>query len=332
MTKEPLPKLSASKIKTLKSCSWSFYCQYELKLPKKSNDGASRGTIVHLVYEMFLNPRHAKYFDEILKAKDARVVKSIWRMVLKHAKILKVNDKENLNLINKMILVGMELDFYCNGSVKLEAESEFNIVTDIYHINGFIDKKAVYPDGSIKIWDYKTSKKKFSEAEMDDNMQAMMYSLAQYRLAGVVPEIAFLFLREKEPIQKAYTYDADELEGFEYYLGELTEYIRKFDTTKAMSDYAANDPERSWLCGYTRRRGELKKDGNPKWDCQNKWSLDYYVLLDESGKILKSSDTDNLVAKDKQRVEKRHYAGCPRWNKKKATTETNAEASNDFDF
>lgn len=321
-----LPKLSASKIKTLQTCSWLYYCNYVLKLPKTSNDGANRGTCVHLIYEVLLNPRHRHYVNEIREHGTLKKIPSIWRLTLKTAKKLTVADEDNLALIDKMAVFGLQYDFHHEGSAKLESESEFNIITDTYSINGFIDKKATFPDGSVKITDYKTSKAKFKPEELDGNMQAMMYSLACYKQAGVIPEISFLFLREKEPIQKAEVCSQDDLEGFEYYLGELTEYIKTFDEKKAKSDYAANDKERMWLCGRTKKQGQLKKDGSPMWDCASKWAFDYFVALDEKGKILTSAFTKKELEGKKGAIEQRRYPGCPRWNRPAP------EKSDDFNF
>ena len=39
---EELVRLSASRIKTLQSCSWSYYSNYVLKLPQTNNSGAMR--------------------------------------------------------------------------------------------------------------------------------------------------------------------------------------------------------------------------------------------------------------------------------------------------
>ena len=52
--------LSASRIKTLETCSWSYWCNYHLKLPQKQNEGALRGTVCHLVFEMLVKKKHKK--------------------------------------------------------------------------------------------------------------------------------------------------------------------------------------------------------------------------------------------------------------------------------
>ena len=60
---EPITTLSASRIKTAESCSWLYWCKYKLKLPDRSNDGARRGSICHLIFELLGEPRRKKYFD-----------------------------------------------------------------------------------------------------------------------------------------------------------------------------------------------------------------------------------------------------------------------------
>ena len=64
MSKKEKIRLSASKIKTLDSCSWLFFSKYHLKVPDTTNDGASRGTIVHLIFELLLKPKHKKKWDD----------------------------------------------------------------------------------------------------------------------------------------------------------------------------------------------------------------------------------------------------------------------------
>ena len=67
---EPNTPLSASRIKTAQSCSWLYWCKYKLKLPDKSNEGAKRGSICHLVFEGLGGKGRKKYFNKILKTED----------------------------------------------------------------------------------------------------------------------------------------------------------------------------------------------------------------------------------------------------------------------
>ena len=63
-------RLSASRISTLKKCSWTYWVKYVLKLPDTTNAGASRGWICHLIFEILGNPRHKKVYDRLLVSKD----------------------------------------------------------------------------------------------------------------------------------------------------------------------------------------------------------------------------------------------------------------------
>ena len=111
-------KLSASRIKVAQTCSWQYWAKYILKLPDKSNDGAKRGSICHLVFECLGNPRHKKHYLEILKNKDIFASKPVERLVMKHAIKDQVDDKENIKLIKDMTLNGLEYDFFGKESGK----------------------------------------------------------------------------------------------------------------------------------------------------------------------------------------------------------------------
>ena len=102
--------LSASRIKTLEKCSWSYWCNYILKLPDKSNDGASRGNVVHLVLECLAQKKRKPYVDIILYSGDLFTIRSIKKLALKHARKLKVSDPDNIVLIKEMTLTALKYD------------------------------------------------------------------------------------------------------------------------------------------------------------------------------------------------------------------------------
>ena len=100
---EPQTPLSASRIKTAQSCSWLYWCKYKLGLPEKSNDGARRGSICHLVFEVLGVPKRKKYFNKIIKTQDVFSVPSIRRLIFKHAEKEGVDDTENIEMMKEMI-------------------------------------------------------------------------------------------------------------------------------------------------------------------------------------------------------------------------------------
>lgn len=309
--------LSASRLKTLSTCSYIYYANYILKLRSPGNSGSSRGTCVHLIFQVLLNPRHKHHFDKIIEANDIKGSPAVYQLTLKTAKKLNVSDKENMEMINDMILVGLKNNFHPKGAAQVSAEEEFTIeIDDKISINGFIDKKAIFPDGTIKITDYKSSKKQFEQEELDGNMQSLMYSLACHKQHKTIPTVDFNFLRFPEnPIQSTPKVKESELSGFISYLKYIGNYLLNFGENEAKTDYAADDPNRRWLCGYTKYKDEPKKDGTPKWYCFYKYPFDYWALLDKNGNVVKTAYKEGaLESKEGYRIEKRRFGGCPKFN------------------
>ena len=89
-------KLSASRLKTAKTCSWLYWSKYHLKLPDTTNEGASRGTICHLLFECLGHRRHKPKFTKIIKSNDIFAVEAVKRLVYLLAKKLKVADDDNI--------------------------------------------------------------------------------------------------------------------------------------------------------------------------------------------------------------------------------------------
>lgn len=326
-----LIKLSASRIKTLQSCSWTYYCNYNLKLPQKNNSGAMRGTIAHLIFEVLGNPRHKHYIKKIVEDNTCLKQKAIFRLIIKTAnkegldldemvKPLKKSGQEisNLKCIDEMILVGLKFDFI--GDYKLiGTEWEFDITSQqpAYRIGGFIDR--IFKDKKqLVIRDFKSSKLAFKGEELESNIQAMMYSLAVRKKYSKQKEVLvkFLFLRYPDnPERKCPHFTEEELIGFEHYLEYLNGYLTNFDEKKGKSNFAANDFAKKWMC--------QTKSG---WRCPYLDPIDYKVLLDKDDKIIKSifADKEFKVSdiKKEYRIETRRYEGCPAW----------AKSNDDFGF
>ena len=179
----PETPLSASRIKTAESCSWLYWCKYKLNLPDKSNDGAKRGSICHLIFEVLGLPKRKKYFNKIIKTQDVFSIPSIKKLILKHAVREGVSDDENVQLMKEMIFNGLTYDFFGKELGKPTedySEKDFLITEnngDIkYKIRGFIDKLFLYKRKKFAIIrDFKTSKSVFKGKDYTDNLQDLMY-------------------------------------------------------------------------------------------------------------------------------------------------------------
>ena len=115
--------------------------------------------------------------------------------------------------------------------------------------------------------------------------------------------------------------DDDELAGFEIQLSEIQRYLDNFTEKDAIKNYAAhqgfttdNSFSGKLLCGFATQKGELKKDGNPKWHCSMKFDFFYYEILDQEGNIIKSyfeEDFSEDLVPEGCKYEMRYYKGCP---------------------
>jgi hypothetical protein len=334
---DPQISLSASRIKTLQSCSWLYHCKYVLGLPDSGNDGSSRGTVCHLIFEVLGNPRHKKKYAKIIKEKNVFCVPSIQRLIEKHAKILGVDDEQNIELIKEMTLNGLMYDFLGSKIGKpTEAVSEqsFDIVVNNksarYRIKGFIDKLFLYKKKQFAlIRDFKTSKGKFKGKEISDNLQDYMYNLAVKHL---FPEYTnrqseFLFLKfslddsEESGVIQMEPIDEEDLEGFEIQLTEIQHYLDNFSSEDALANLAYNQgyPKDNSFggiiqCGRAAYKGQLKKVGTPMWHCPMKFPFEYYVCLNDKGEVLKSFLNKEEIPEGAN-YEIRKYQGCPAFNK-----------------
>ena len=344
--------LSASRIKTLQQCSWKYWGNYILKLPDKSNEGASRGWICHLIFELLGNPRHKHHYDTIIKNGSIFKSKSIKKLVYYHARKLDVDDQENLALIDSMTVNGLHYDFFGEDlahPTQAISEESFDIEIEnedfSYRIKGFIDKLFLYQDQSYAlIRDFKSSKQVFKGKEVSDNLQDLMYSLAVKHLYPnyTKRESEFLFLKfdltkdmfnktgngvlKMEPISDS------ELYGFQYELTEIQRIIDNFDEEQAHSNFAGAQPYPSdgtfggpLACGkdgFKMSRGQpvLDKNGDPipAFICSFRKPFEYYALKSSSGKVVKTAFVEDLSELEKikaedQLIELMEYKGCPYW-------------------
>ena len=302
MEKQSLKTLSASRIKTLETCSWVYWNNYHAKVPQSQNDGALRGTICHTVFELLLNKRHLKNYKRIIKKNAIDGDKGVDKLVKKLSAKVKL-DESNYKLLNDMILVGLKNDFFGEGGEIVKPEYDFDITNEEpkYHIKGFIDK-PIKIKKEMHIIDYKSSKYKFRGDDLEANIQAMMYSLASKKLwPKLKPIVKFLFLRfPKQPIQELIFTD-EQIKGFEHYLEHINDYINKFDEESARANFAVDSQKNKWMCQVGG------------WKCPYKDPYKYYVKVNDKGEVVETSLENNFKDIKGFKVETRDYEGCPKF-------------------
>jgi hypothetical protein len=300
-----LKTLSASRIKTLETCSWVYWNNYHEKVPQTQNEGALRGTICHTVFELLLKVRHKRHYNVIIKNNSINGSKGISKLIKKL--LLKVSlDESHYELLDQMILVGLKQDFFGENGKIVKPEYSFDIKNEQpkYHIRGFIDK-PIRTKKEMHIIDYKSSKYKFRGDDLEANIQAMMYSLASLKLwPKLKPIVKFLFLRfPRQPIQEL-VFTEDQIKGFEYYLEHINQYINNFDENSAKANFAVDNSKNKWMCGIG------------SWVCPYKAPYDYYVKINEDGEIIETSLKNDFKNIDGFKIEIRKYEGCPKFSNK----------------
>ena len=319
MEKQSLKVLSASRIKTLETCSWVYWNNYHTKDPQSQNDGALRGTICHTIFELLLNKRHLKNYKRIIKKNAIDGDKGVDKLVKKLSAKVKL-DESNYKLLNDMILVGLKNDFFGEGGEIIKPEYDFNIQNDEpkYHIRGFIDK-PIKIKKEMHIIDYKSSKYKFRGDDLEANIQAMMYSLASKKLwPKLKPIVKFLFLRfPNQPIQEL-VFDDNQIKGFEHYLEHINDYVNKFDEESARSNFAVDSVKNKWMCQVGG------------WKCPYKDPYKYYVKVNDKDEVVETSLEDNFKDIKGFKVETRTYEGCPKFQTSSTKDEFLDDSKDEF--
>lgn len=302
--------LSYSRIKTFQHCSQKYYANYFLKIPDAGNDGSNRGLCAHDTLELLGAEKRRKLTNDLIKEGTCKTTPFLWRFIKARASKYKVGDEKNLEMIDGFLITALKNGFWGpEGTIHTFIEKDFDLEIEGDGINcrikGFLDKIFLYKiDNSlfIRVLDFKGSKKRHSEEELNSG-QALMYQLALWFLYPKIPlkEFDFVFMKFSDSPNQSYTPVSEEtLTGYLHYLTYIQQQINAFSEKDIPSNYGKLNDKTRFLCGPA-------KSG---WICPHQNPLDYYVLLNEKGEIIKSSFKEDLVAKEGERVEMRYYQGC----------------------
>jgi len=315
--------LSASKIKTLDSCTWQYYCSYHLNIPQEKNNGAIRGTIVHNLFELISKEKHQHYIKKIYFAGCPSKVKEINKFLLnqfnkegiqidgevKPTKT-KYGKKNNWETVCDMVMTAIKAEFISKDFSKIiGSEHEFNIINENprYAVRGFIDRIEEENEQTLKILDYKSSAKKFTGEDEESNVQAMIYSLVARKIWKNYKnyKASFFFMRFPDDPYQNLEFSKDELDGLEHYLEYVSGILENFDQKKATSSMAGYRKEKSWLC----QRGS--------WTCPFKNPLTFYKLKNADGEFVSShlrlDEAEQKIKTSNKPLELEiaEYKGCP---------------------
>ena len=318
---QELAALSASKIKTLENCSWSYWCNYHLKLPQHKNEGAQKGDVCHWIFEILLNEKHKPRVMRLIQGDTITTDKSLKRLLKLYIKKAGLPATETIfNHIDEMLMVGLKNDFYVQGGTLVAPEFKFDITKPHFRIKGFIDKPFIRGN-EIIIDDFKSAKQKFKGEDEESNMQALMYSYAAKQLwPDLTPTVRFIFLQFPDDPLMTVKFSDDALKGFAVYLGEVQKRVNVFNEFSAKSAFAADQQPHDGgfngklSCGFATHPDQKKKDGTKMWHCPYKFRFEYYVIKNGDKIVSTAFKKDDLPPlKSGETVEQAYYQGCPRY-------------------
>jgi len=295
------PRLSASRIKGLQSCSWEFYCSACLKLPERVWSKTFVGSLCHIVLECLAkdNLRRKEYVETIIRTGTHKSVPSIARLVENFKRDNPLMEDKHSADLDDLLMVALGYDFYFTGATKvLPPEWRFELLIGKAKIKGFVDRLAFY-DGYAIIRDYKTQKNKFTEDELENNIQAAIYQLAVKEVFGVPAKVEFILLRhaanKKDPkkfLQVVEPYTDSQLKGLVSYVENLHGEFETFTVEKAKLNLRAIEDKGFCfnVCGYRA-------------------PFTYFAAL-QNGKITRTSKTP-IQPVGGEIITEHFYSGCP---------------------
>ena len=198
-----LEYLSASRIKTFHQCPLHYYANYELNVKEDPHPLTLVGSASHLMLEKAVKARMAG--DLVSVDCDPLTHK---RVAMEEFKVL----SEYSGLIDDLMKNAEKWGYFRNVKRTAGVEVEFFFeLPDGTKVKGFIDRLDLnLPEADII--DIKTQKNMFTEDELRDNWQAMIYNLAARTLyPGLTGKASVSFWVLRHMVQKVWltSHDAE---------------------------------------------------------------------------------------------------------------------------
>jgi len=207
--KNDMIMMSATRMNTYLSCRWKYWCNYVLRLPRKSNVSFKLGIAVH---------ESLALAGDIWIAKERFDKGDIERIKGMYNKVAAKEGIADTNLYHEGLqMVLMRAKNFVNGNI-LTIEDKFKVATDQgVMLIGAMDKVEELHDDTILVTDYKTSKYQETSAELKSDIQLSVYdAVAHIKYPGYKRIILSLDYLRAQPV---YTYRTDtERENFLNYM------------------------------------------------------------------------------------------------------------------
>ena len=176
---------SFSRLDTFNQCEYQYYLNYVLKVPSPDNIYSVLGTTVHDIFEAMQEGKMTR--KEALDKFDTEL--ELYK-ILQFKFMSKQVETNYVNSINHAIYY-----FEPIHGDKCEVEKEVFINLDGFKLRGYIDLITFNSDGSVNIYDFKTSTKYSKDDLKKKARQLILYGIAMEQLGYKVNMIAWDMLK-----------------------------------------------------------------------------------------------------------------------------------------
>ncbi len=261
-------RVSASRLQTLKDCSMLFWYQEICKLPQSTHHKTRQGSCVHSIAECLLTPKRAAALRAILREGFSfALCPAIKRFILsydaKHG--IAPYDMDAMEDMLKVLFLTIKthfdayfaaLDAGQPAPFRYYIEKRFQIQIGDATISGFIDLLLIWPDRALVI-DYKSKAKKWTVAEVPNNVQAALYQRACYHEFNLIPDVDFVMVRHmpskrypKLHLQSVAAPSIAHLIGLEVYISKMYGSVNQFTLEDALAHPHCDEGFCLRVCGF----------------------------------------------------------------------------------
>ncbi len=309
-------RISASRLKTFKECQLTFWYQDVERLPSKTHHKTLQGSCLHSLFECILHPKRVSILRAILRDGFALAAHPVVERFIRFYDARHGIAPYEMSAMESMLQVAFQtikphfdtlfaaLDAGQPAPFTYHTEKRFQMQVGQATISGFIDLLLVWPDRALVI-DLKTQARKWTVADVPNNVQAALYALATYRELGLLAATDFVMVRHapsprypRMHLQSVAAPSKAHLAGLEAYVETMYGVVNQLTLDQARQHPHASSSFCEKVCGYHK-------------------PFDYWAVVKRADPTvaLKTYLFDRApteVAEDEQVVLKRHE-GCIHW-------------------
>lgn len=176
---------SASRIKLYQSCRAQYYDRYVARLPETTSDTSSLfGSALHNAIEYY----YQKGYDPITRFQRYITVMYARRMS-------RTNLTHSISY-SDMFTLGRSILKAFPWSAFKPTHLEYDFTVNFYHphfktyladLHGYVDMIIMYEDGRYVVYDFKSSKRKPTQKDLNKDLQFAIYRYALQQIFGSYP-------------------------------------------------------------------------------------------------------------------------------------------------